>query len=547
MTILRKLFLALALLAALPGPAIAAASYFADNVQMTVSGTPGTGTITLGSAVSGHQSASTATIPNGSQVSYYAADTGAIWEIGHGTYNSSAGTVTRGALWGSSGPSTAVSLTSSAVVSIVSIGEDFGPLAQSSAGVGLAIVSGALNLQPGTASVIGGVESIAAVSHEFVTSIVAGVPFLGQPSFADISGLLDLATQVSGTLGVGSGGTGATSMPSQVFPMGSGTGAYVASSCGDNGVAYCNHPFSIITNPLLEFQTAGAAITANTLLKLDNTGRAVPTSTSDIDGVIGIASGSVTLGSTFETAFAGRQNCVFDGATTAGDWVTISSTVAGDCHDTGSATRAIGQFQIGQVLSTNVSGGTYAINIDNQFTPASLSPGGSTGAVQWNNAGVFAGTSVVSNDVIVGGGAGGPQDSGILASNITLLSANQAISGNKTFTGISTFGEVIGSVSYQVGTTYTFSTTDCGTEVIFGSSSAVTATIPATLPIGCNIAILQSGAGKVSVNGSAVAPATLESSSSYTATSKTWAIIGINIAGNTGGSAAIAVLTGDGS
>jgi hypothetical protein len=108
-------------------------------------------------------------------------------------------------------------------------------------------------------------------------------------------------------------------------------------------------------------------------------------------------------------------------------------------------------------------------------------------------------------------------------------------------------GPVIGTVTTQGGVTYTFSSMDCGTEVVFTSSSSVTSTIPATLPQGCNISVLQAGAGKVSVNGSAVASAALESAHSYTSTYGQWAIIGLNVEINSGGDTAVVVLTGDGS
>lgn len=121
------------------------------------------------------------------------------------------------------------------------------------------------------------------------------------------------------------------------------------------------------------------------------------------------------------------------------------------------------------------------------------------------------------------------------------------LNGINTWSGAQTFGEVLGTVTTQSGTTYTFASTDCGTEVIFSSNSAVTATIPATLPAGCNIAVAQLGTAKVSVNGSAVTPATLHSAHSYTGTSAQYAVIGINIEANSGGSSAIALLTGDGS
>ncbi len=120
------------------------------------------------------------------------------------------------------------------------------------------------------------------------------------------------------------------------------------------------------------------------------------------------------------------------------------------------------------------------------------------------------------------------------------------LNGTNTWSGTQTFGTVLGTVTTQSGTTYTLANADCGTEVTFTNASAVTVTIPATLPVGCNIAILQAAAGQVSVNGSAVAAATLHSAHSYTKTSAQWAIIGVNIEANSGGSSAIAILTGDG-
>jgi hypothetical protein len=109
------------------------------------------------------------------------------------------------------------------------------------------------------------------------------------------------------------------------------------------------------------------------------------------------------------------------------------------------------------------------------------------------------------------------------------------------------FGPVLGATRTVSGATDTLSTSDCGAEVIYTDNSAVTVTIPATLPVGCNVSVLQAGTAKVSVNGSAVSAATLHSAHSYTGTSAQWAIVGINIEANSGGSSAVAILTGDGS
>lgn len=95
----------------------------ANRVQMTVSGTPGTGTITLGSASSGYRSFASA----------YGADAtvdvlivdGTAWEVARGcTYTHSGTTLSRGTLESSSTGS-AISLASSAIVSVIATA-DFG-------------------------------------------------------------------------------------------------------------------------------------------------------------------------------------------------------------------------------------------------------------------------------------------------------------------------------------------------------------------------------------------------------------------------------------
>jgi len=73
-------------------------SVFADRVMVSTA-TTGTGTMTLGSAVSGFrtfQAACTAgDLPDGSLVSYAIQDSGGAWETGTGTFANSANTLTR--------------------------------------------------------------------------------------------------------------------------------------------------------------------------------------------------------------------------------------------------------------------------------------------------------------------------------------------------------------------------------------------------------------------------------------------------------------------
>ena len=154
-----------------------------------------------------------------------------------------------------------------------------------------------------------------------------------------------------------------------------------------------------------------------------------------------------------------------------------------------------------------------------------------------NNTLTFAGTDSSTLNI----GAGGTLATAAFQATGTSGGTLPFLNGTNTWSNAQTFSEVLGTVSTQSGTTYTLAATDCGTEIVFSNASAITVTIPATLVTGCNIALLQSAAGKVSVNGSAVTPATLHSAHSYTGTSAQWAIIGINIEAT-----GTAILTGDG-
>jgi len=108
--------------------------------------------------------------------------------------------------------------------------------------------------------------------------------------------------------------------------------------------------------------------------------------TSDNNASFGIAhSGAGTTG-IVQVAVIGQQGCVFDGATTALDYVVASTTTAGDCHDSGSGvTFPTGVVVLGTVLSTNGSGGTYTVNL---FTPdtasATSGPNGKGTTIQAN-------------------------------------------------------------------------------------------------------------------------------------------------------------------
>ena len=96
-----------------------------NRAKMTVSGTPGSGAITLGSAVSGFQTFAAAGVSNGDVVSYVIED-GTGWEYGQGTYTASGTLLTRTTVQGSSNSGSAISATSGAVVYITALASDVG-------------------------------------------------------------------------------------------------------------------------------------------------------------------------------------------------------------------------------------------------------------------------------------------------------------------------------------------------------------------------------------------------------------------------------------
>ena len=118
------------------------------------------------------------------------------------------------------------------------------------------------------------------------------------------------------------------------------------------------------------------------------------------------------------------------------------------------------------------------------------------------------------------------------------------LDGSNQWSGTQTFGPVVGAVSTQTGTTYTLAATDCGTTILFTNASAVSVTTLATLPAGCAIAIDQAGAGQVTI--AAGTGATQHSAHNYTKTYGEYAILGLFVDTNSGGSAADVIITGDG-
>lgn len=123
-----------------------------------------------------------------------------------------------------------------------------------------------------------------------------------------------------------------------------------------NGITVTGPPATYLT--LTNDITTGT--TVNTLTKMLGA-TAVIAATTDTGGIVGITvSGAGKAGIATIQQNGPVSQCVFDGATTAGNYVQISSTVAGNCHDAGVNYPSNGQV-IGRSQVTNGVAGTNAI------------------------------------------------------------------------------------------------------------------------------------------------------------------------------------------
>ncbi|HEV2178549.1 MAG TPA: hypothetical protein VGW33_15290 [Terriglobia bacterium] len=150
------------------------------------------------------------------------------------------------------------------------------------------------------------------------------------------------------------------------LPAADGASSQVLETNGSGALGWTNvNPFISVSN------AATTGTTLNTLTKLTGAPTtAVIAATTDTGGAVGITTAGAGNSGTAVITTAGQVSCLFDGATTAGDYVQISSTTAGDCHDSGSSYPTSGQV-IGRGLSTNAAAGAYPIDLFNAELRAS--------------------------------------------------------------------------------------------------------------------------------------------------------------------------------
>lgn len=141
--------------------------------------------------------------------------------------------------------------------------------------------------------------------------------------------------------------------------------------------------------------------------------------------------------------------------------------------------------------------------------------------------GIAGPVSSTDNALVRWDGTGGNalQDSGVL------LTDNAEISAYR------------GHLNLQTGTTYTLVSGDSGKIIDHANGSAITVTLPNSLPVGFCCTYVQSGAGQVTF--SAASGATLRNRQSQTKIAGQWGEAVLHVRANSGGAAAEYVLGGD--
>lgn len=121
--------------------------------------------------------------------------------------------------------------------------------------------------------------------------------------------------------------------------------------------------------------------TTNTLTKMLGA-TAIISATTDTGGVVGITVSGAGKSGNATIQQNGSVSCVFDGSTTAGDYVQISSTVVGNCHDAGGAFPVNGAQIIGRAQLTAAGAGTYAmLFFGPEFRPSAASAAASANQI----------------------------------------------------------------------------------------------------------------------------------------------------------------------
>ncbi len=278
---------------------------------------------------------------------------------------------------------------------------------------------------------------------------------------------------------------------------------------------YAGTSFDLSTTAAQTFELCNDSTTGtslNFLAKLNGASSscAVKMATSDTAGALGIVVGGSGSTGNAVIAYRGFASCSFDGSTTAGDYVQISSSNAADCHDSGLSYPTSGQV-LGRVLSTNTGAGTYGVFLGAEpvgaaplaspaFTGTPTAPTPTTSDNSTNVAttafvkaqGYATGSSLVSGNYPKATGSSALADSGVAAGpySIPWITVYRG-GGSSTFSTSSNLVKLWGvvltwpltttQVTYNVATADTNSSGACNYDIgIADTTGAVKAHIGST-------------------------------------------------------------------
>ena len=135
----------------------------------------------------------------------------------------------------------------------------------------------------------------------------------------------------------------------------------------------------------LNVTNAGTTGTTQHKLAIWSGANALIAATSTTTGVIGVVDQSAGTTGSALIAIDGPVLCAFDGTNIAGNWAVISTTVAGDCHDSGTAsTSAPPAGTIGVSTSGNTGAGNYQIKMGGAGSPSQAGGSGTVTSVTCN-------------------------------------------------------------------------------------------------------------------------------------------------------------------
>ena len=273
----------------------------------------------------------------------------------------------------------------------------------------------------------------------------------------------------------------------------------------------------------LKFDTLRNETVINTLLGWTNTSDAdrgkvgyitLGTGLSLSSGVLSAAASGLTVG-TSPIASGTTTRILYDNAGVLGEYtITGSGTVVAMQTSPSFVTSVIGgaSFDVFNTTSTTINAFGAATSMTIGGTP--------TSAITHNystNATATATTKTINFGT--GGAAGSTTNINIGSSNGGTLTINEPTTvSNQVFYGNAN------SYNDQTGTTYTLVAGDNGKIVTVSNASAITVTVPASLPTGFNCTVVQKGAGQITF---AASSTTLNNRQSFTKTAGQYAAVAV--------------------